>query len=400
MKGSKKQIRPGVWRIWISLGRDEISGKYKYATSTFYGTEKEAEVEVHRLVGDREALRNRPDRRAFAGVLEDVFRFMEASKRSATTVYGYRKIARKHIIPAIGSKDVSKIGARDLDVLYSRMGEAGASPAYIRQAHAIIRRTLAQAVKWDWVKENVAEKATPPSLDDREAAAPTSEQVLAIVKYFQDRERYTYATYYLLAAATGARRSELCALRWSDVDFLAKEIRIERTLVYVPGSNSATLPTGVQHEGARGGGHKVIEKPRTKSGKVRRIALDDWIARIVSGQMNELRKAAEQAGGAPVVADPFLFFSSPTGATPVHPDHFTREFQRACEELKLPFHLHQLRHFAATTLIASGMDARTVASRLGHANANVTMKVYAHALQSKEQEAAVIMSRALGSGDR
>ncbi len=90
---------------------------------------------------------------------------------------------------------------------------------------------LAQAVKWDWVKKNVTEKATPPSLDDRQAAAPTSEQVLVIVKYFRETERYTYATDYLLAAVTGARRSELCALRWSDVDFAAKEIRIERTLV-------------------------------------------------------------------------------------------------------------------------------------------------------------------------
>ena len=90
-------------------------------------------MEVHRLVGDREALRTRADLRAFAGVLEDVFRCMEAGKRSATTVCGYRKSARKYITPAIGSKDVSKIGARDLDVLYSRMGEAGAFPAYIRR---------------------------------------------------------------------------------------------------------------------------------------------------------------------------------------------------------------------------------------------------------------------------
>ncbi len=115
--------------------------------------------------------------------------------------------------------------------------------------------------------------------------------------------------------------------------------------------------------------------------------------------MNELRKAAEQAVGAPVV-DPFLFLSLPTGAAPIHPDHFTREFQRAFKELEQPFHLPQLRHFAAATLMASGMDAWNVGSRLGHANANETMKIYAHALQSKEQEATVIMSRALGAGDR
>jgi hypothetical protein len=53
--------------------------------------------------------------------------------------------------------------------------------------------------------------------------------------------------------------------------------------------------------------------------------------------------------------------------------------------------MHGLRHFSATTAIAGGADVRTVAGRLGHADASVTLRVYAHALEARDRELATML---------
>jgi len=82
----------------------------------------------------------------------------------------------------------------------------------------------------------------------------------------------------------------------------------------------------------------------------------------------------------------------------VHPDSPSKLFRRLGDKFGWrELHLHGLRHFTATQLVAAGMDIRTVAGLLGHANASVTLEVYSHVLEAKNQEAASIMGALLGS---
>ena len=80
---------------------------------------------------------------------------------------------------------------------------------------------------------------------------------------------------------------------------------------------------------------------------------------------------------------------APDGATPVRPDTVTQRYSRMCARLGWDMHIHQLRHFSATELIAAGVDVRTVAGRLGHGGGGTTtLRVYSAWVAEADQRAA------------
>jgi integrase len=87
-----------------------------------------------------------------------------------------------------------------------------------------------------------------------------------------------------------------------------------------------------------------------------------------------------------------VFSDSPDGAAPWRPNRVTLAFRRLSDGLGINgVRLHDLRHFAATQLLAAGVPVKTVATRLGHANASTTLNVYAHHLESSDVEAAQVL---------
>ena len=86
--------------------------------------------------------------------------------------------------------------------------------------------------------------------------------------------------------------------------------------------------------------------------------------------------------GTTLVTDAFILSPIATGARTFIPDTLTDYYKRTAKRLGIATHFHELRHFAATTAIGAGADVRTVAGRLGHADASVTLRVYAHALEA------------------
>ncbi len=130
--------------------------------------------------------------------------------------------------------------------------------------------------------------------------------------------------FFRIAAVTGARRGELCALRWRHVDLDDATIHI------------AVTPMG------------VVEGP-TKADAERRVSIDP-------GTVGRLRSMCGSAG-----SDGFVFFHD-GGTSPWRPDYATRAFARLTAELDLHgLRLHDMRHFAATTMLLSGIDVRTAA---------------------------------------
>ncbi|WP_448937135.1 hypothetical protein, partial [Escherichia coli] len=93
----------------------------------------------------------------------------------------------------------------------------GLAPATVRQYHAIVSAALSQAVKWGWIDRNPAARATPPQIRHRATTTLTSADLRTMLKAAEERQDEILATAIALAALTGARRGELCGLRWSDV---------------------------------------------------------------------------------------------------------------------------------------------------------------------------------------
>jgi integrase len=89
--------------------------------------------------------------------------------------------------------------------------------------------------------------------------------------------------------------------------------------------------------------------------------------------------------GVELVDDPYLLSEASDGSTPCLPDHLTDNYVNLTKRLGIPGHFHELRHFNATEAIASGDDVRTVAGRLGHADATTTLRIYAHVLEARDR---------------
>jgi integrase len=183
------------------------------------------------------------------------------------------------------------------------------------------------------------------------------------------------AVLIMLAALTGARRGELCALRWTDVDLEAGRLLISRSLAEVDG--------------------RIVEKD-TKSHQDRTLALGQAGVELLTAHRAQVLARAAEAE-ADVGPDAYVFSPNFDGAIPVPPSRVTGFFTRLRNDLELPeVHLHTLRHFMATQLAARGdVSARTLAGRLGHADASITMRVYAAYFPAADAEAAEHMARVL-----
>jgi integrase len=133
---------------------------------------------------------------------------------SPTTMRNYRSQAERVLRPRLGKVALTRLTARHLDELYGAMKDQGKSAKTIRNLHATVSSALHQAQRWGWVRDNVAELAKPPRIAQRRVRPPSVEDVQAVIEAAE--ERYPWlAPMLLVAALTGMRRGELCALRWS-----------------------------------------------------------------------------------------------------------------------------------------------------------------------------------------
>ena len=164
---------------------------------------------------------------------------------------GYRKIASSTLDPAIGDIKLVKLTASDLDKLYASLTKRGNKATTVRRVHALISAALHQAERWDLVDKNIARRATPPKVQVAQIEVPTPDEIRAIISKAKSIEPML-ATLILVAALTGARRGELCGLRWSDVNWSKQTLTIERS-VYDATGGGWRLKTTKTHQSRRVG---------------------------------------------------------------------------------------------------------------------------------------------------
>ncbi len=375
MTGTMRERKPGVWEVRVYTGRDPVTGSPRQVSRTVHGGRRSASKALAALVtaaGDGKV----GGTSATVGLLLDRYlEHLDAQDLSPKTLDDYQRYVAGVLKPALGAIPVNKLTAWDLDRMYAGGTAKGRKATTIRLWHAILSGALGQAVRWGWVPVNVAKMASPPPVRSAPIVPPTAAEVLALVDAAETKDP-TYAALILLAALTGARRGELCALRWSDIDLPAGRMTVARSLLDLPGRDP-------------------IEKG-TKTGKVRTIALGDaGVALLTQHGQRVLERARE--GEVDVQPDGFVFSEWISGAGPIRPAAVTRFFSRVRDDLELGHvHLHSLRHFMATELAGRGdVSVRTLAGRLGHADASLTMRVYSHFFPAADLQAADHMGRAL-----
>jgi integrase len=375
MKGFIRS-RGGAWELRVFLGTDPVSSKKRYATRTVRGGKREAQRVLAEMVTDAERGLSVRTSATVGELLERWFAFA-APDFSPKTVKETRGFIDRNLLPSLGSVPLAKLKASDLDRFYRKLqtdGGAGGrplAPGTVRRIHGILRRALGQGLKWGWIGVNPAVATTPPRVPQPDITPPSSAEVARVLR----RAAATspeLACFLMLSAATGARRSEIVALRWNDVDLAGRTVAIRRGVV--------TGPDG------------LVEKD-TKSHAARRVALDDGVLVVLADHAKHVQANAA-ACRITLPADAFVFSTTVDGSTPWYPDSVSRSFKRLCELEGLDgVRLHDLRHFVASQLLSAGVDVRTVAGRLGHRNAATTLNVYAHFLEQSDRAAADVMGR-------
>lgn len=357
------------------VGR-ETDGRRRYLTRTIHGNKRFAEDALRDLLIEA----GRGDQVVTDSTLADLvqkWRPIAELNLSPTTWREYDRLLEKRILPRFGRTKVRAIRAADIDGFYAELqrqgGGTGGEPLgaqSIQHIHALLRRLLNQAVLWGWIPTSPVTRATPPRVIRFDLTIPPPEDVSRLVAAAEERDR-SFACFLRLAAVTGARRGELCALRWNDLNIKAATLNIARSVV------------GQRND-------DLIEKG-TKTNSSRRISLDPaTLSSLIAHRDRHVARAEEF--GVKLPAEAFVFSDSADCATPWRPNRVTLAFRRICDRLEVSnVRLHDLRHFAATRLLGAGVPVKTVSARLGHANAATTLNVYAHFLESSDETAAQVL---------
>ncbi len=375
MQGHLEPRGKGTWRAKVFLGVNKDTKRRMYLTRTIHGTKRHAQDELSQLLVEVGA---GADATTEGSMAELVRKWLEITgdSLSPTTLNEYKRLLGRHILPNFGTRKVRGLRASDLDTFYTRLKKSGGvdgqplSAQSVRHIHALIHRVLSQAVKWGWVTSNPASQASPPKVRNSQIIVPTVNQVVKLIDTASLSDP-GFGCLLRLATISGARRGELCALRWSDVDLKKGIVTISRSIV------------GDRND-------QMIEKD-TKTHSSRTISLDSDTCLVLQVWHETCSERASKCGVL-IAPNAFIFSDRADGGACWRPGKVTLAFMRLCKGLQIEgVRLHDLRHFAATRMLAAGVPVKTVSGRLGHANAATTLNVYAHFVEASDAIAAQVL---------
>lgn len=243
--------------------------------------------------------------------------------------------------------------------------------------HAMLSSVFKKGVQWGLIAENPCTRAEHPKAAEIDVQTLGEDDIAKLLAALTDAPPQS-SVIVQLALLTGARRGEICGLRWSDINFEQGTIAINRTLQYIPGTGT------------------VFNAPKTKRSRrcikigadcvalLKEYSLYQKAERLKIGTAWARKITVE--GGKTIEND--LLFTKWNGE-PMDPKTITSWFPGFLAEHGLPaVHFHSLRHTNASLLIAAHAPITTVSARLGHAQTSTTLNIYADAIQSADAAAA------------
>src|SRR5579864_2662271 len=175
MAGSVREKRPGVWQVRVSIGRDPTTGKYRTIAREVRGGRRDAERAAAKLVTEIAEGRASVARCSVADLLTRWLEHQTARGLAPKTLHSYGGFARR-ISDELGSKELRKLTAADLDPFYARLIAGGLSAKSVQHYHATLRAALRQARRWGLIAVSPADDASPPPVPTLEATPPTPEE--------------------------------------------------------------------------------------------------------------------------------------------------------------------------------------------------------------------------------
>ncbi len=380
MTGRLFRVGPDRWRLVYDLPRG-ADGKRRQRTETITATKGAAERALREAIRSVERGEHVEDRALTIAALFDRCFAAWEPRLASTTMQRYRVLYRHQIHGELGGVTLEQLRPLHLEAAYAKWRAdgrrdgrgAGLSERSLLHLHRVLRRALAQAVRWNLVPRNVADSVDAPAPPRTVAKALDATQTAKLLSEAQRRSRYHAVFAFLLG--TGARRGEALALRWSDVDLDRATVTIRRAIV-------KTREHGLEFKGP-------------KSGRARTFAIPAFVVDVLRFHRVEQAKARLAIGAAcDAAAD--LVFATRAGA-PIPPYRVSGAFDRLVATLDVPrVRLHDLRHTHASLLGQAGVTLKLASERLGHSTVAITGDLYSHVFEPHDREAAGAFDRLLG----
>jgi integrase len=396
--GGIDQRSPEAWRLRYRVNGQRFS-------KTFHGSLSEARKELRRLIRSGDTGEHvAPDKITLGQWVEHWIAAGAPGRRQKRvgrrTLERYAELLRCHVVPTLGTRSLQQIQATEIDGLYQKL-EGKIAPRTAHHAHVVLGSCLATAVRKGLLVVSPlqrAEKVPSPGETDH-GMALEHEQLRTLMNGFKGSVLFPIVA---VAAFTGARRNEILALRWSDLDLERKTLRIERAIEQVHGRD--------EKGGKRQEPQLTLKAPKTARG-TRTIAIDDDLLTLLrSERERHLRLKAGVPDGVAVElslvklpGDALIFPNPPAPGEDFsftklrNPDNTTKEFVRRARKLGfVGLRLHDLRGTHETLLLDAGVPVHVVAARCGHDPA-VLLRSYAKRTRKADTTAAAAIG-ALSKG--
>ncbi len=310
---------------------------------------------------------------------EFIDKYLETAKNTlaATTVKRTEQTIRDYIIPLLGHIKLNELNSSHIQQFLEQIENAPKlnrkkeqtteklSPATVKRILSVLQAILKQALKQSLIQYSPAsaERLTLPKAQKPKIEIFSKQEAAKMLECLE-KEPLQFQTLIQLAIYTGARRGELVALKFSDIDFENRKITIERAAYKLKGEPVKTKPP--------------------KDYETRTITINDSCAELLKLLKAEKIEQAQRLGTKWVNEN--WVFTQWNGEI-MNPDTPTKQFSKFLDKYGLKHRkFHSLRHTSATLLLYSGTNLKQVQGRLGHSNIETTNK-YLHLIEEADVEA-------------
>lgn len=368
---------------------------------TFHGSLSDARKELRRLTSGGDAGEHiAPDRMKLSDWATKWFALLERTSDglerkgprrrglvNPRTAERYRELLESYVIPKLGSRPLQKLHADEIDALYIEL-EKNLAPRTVHHVHTVLKACLGVAMRKKLLKHNPAADAEAPSPGETDVGQILdADELETVVKGFRETTLFPIVA---VAAYSGARRNEILALQWTDLDAENSTLRIERALEETKGPGKGAGP------------NRRLKEPKKASHK-RTIQIDGGLlALLLAEREKHLRFRAGLPDGANVAA---IVAKLPAGAL-MFPSMegqridltrlrdaraITKGFSIKAKKLGFPrLRFHDLRASHETILLDAGVPVHVVAARCGHDPA-VLLRSYAKRTKKADTSAAAVI---------
>ena len=319
-------------------------------------TRSQAEGELRKMIGAIGPVAARSERVTIGEVGDLLVESVQAKGRKRATVETYASCVRVQLVPFFGNRRMDKVGRREIEQFMAYMARTGRSPKTTLNALGILHSIFEYARREGWVAANPCTLVDKPRADtsDPDIRFLEREDVEALLRAVPDDDLgRVERRMYLTAAMTGMRQGELLALRWRDVDWQARRVRVRRNFV-------------------RG----EFGTPKSKRSS-RSVPLADRLA----GELDQLHQETAYA------RDDELVFAHPHTGKPIDRSKLLKRFKAALRRGEVrAVRFHDLRHTFGTRMAAQGVPMRALQEMMGHRDFKTTPIYADYAPSAREAE--------------